>query len=497
MGTSSGKNAGSCKIIIAPILIGLLFIIMSLVGLDRSPVVQIDEPTLNDPAKELVFNGVFCSSVFAGQSGFETAYFWQPPGQALVMAAVYKLLGFGIWQTRLPGVIFGGIAVMLLYFLAMRLFNSRRAATIAALLFAFEPMYIQASRMSRMDTQCLVFVLLGILFFLRANTGDNKRYVWITLSGFLVGLAGITHPLAICWAIAIGLLIILIGPRNKLPSLICFLVAAAIPPAIWFGYAFQAPELFKAQFLHHSDWHIEKGSIFARISSEPVRYFEAYKKLPLLLIAYICGLVWVFAAAGISRKTKIIITVLFAVPFLFNAIFMIKLIVGYYYLHPGLILLVSTGAFIASIWPSPVRIPRNIGQWGITVLIILLICNILAVGIIGRYVVLAYQWDARDYRYVDAGISENIPPGSIVWGPPQVWYATERVGATLLLWGEPDPGKHDYAITLVTRPVDLPDGFTKIAEFGKPLPAVLGGLDIACTGYQMQLWRSELRRTLD
>ena len=42
------------------------FVLMNLIGLDRSSIVWVDEVTLNDPAKELAFNGVLRSSVFAG-----------------------------------------------------------------------------------------------------------------------------------------------------------------------------------------------------------------------------------------------------------------------------------------------------------------------------------------------------------------------------------------------------------------------------------------------
>ena len=63
------------------IILTIGFIILNLIGLDRSPPVWFDEVTLNDPAKELAFHGKLRSSVFAGFNGFDEAYFWQPPGQ--------------------------------------------------------------------------------------------------------------------------------------------------------------------------------------------------------------------------------------------------------------------------------------------------------------------------------------------------------------------------------------------------------------------------------
>ena len=37
--------------------IAIGFFLMNLIGLDRSPIVWMDEVTLNDPAKELALNG--------------------------------------------------------------------------------------------------------------------------------------------------------------------------------------------------------------------------------------------------------------------------------------------------------------------------------------------------------------------------------------------------------------------------------------------------------
>ncbi len=57
----NNRSKPSLKIII---LISLLFIGINLIGLDRSPIVWIDEVAMNDPAKELAFHGVLRSSVF-------------------------------------------------------------------------------------------------------------------------------------------------------------------------------------------------------------------------------------------------------------------------------------------------------------------------------------------------------------------------------------------------------------------------------------------------
>ena len=476
-----------------PILIAILFILLNLIGLSRTPIVLTDEATLNDPAKELAFHGKLRSSIFAGHSGFEDAYFWQPPGQVVVTAAVYKTFGFGIWQSRVPVLFFAAGVCILLYFLAMRLFNSHRAAAFASLLFAFDPRFIRASRSARMDAQCMFFSLLGVFLYLIADSDRKRRYMWIALSGLAIGIAGITHPIAIIWAITIIVLIIAIGPGSKIKSLVSFIIPAGLPAAIWLVYALRTPQLFLDQFVHHSNWHVLQGSIIQRLIEEPSRYMEAYRQSPILLLAYIVAFIWAMWTPLISRKIKITIAILVVVPVLFNALFMIKILVGYYYLHPILILAACTGAMIAALIPGRLTFPRNAKQLGITAFVILLVANILLAGIIGRYLVLAYQWEARDYRMVQEAVTDTIPPGSIVWGPTHVWYATEKVGAQLLILGEPDPKLHDFAVTLKLAPREMPPGFIKIRDIGIPVPLILGRFEVEHMAYQMEIWKSELR----
>jgi len=189
--------------------ISLAFVLMNLVGLSRSPMVWIDEVTLNDPAKELGVHGRFRSSIFHGYDGYDRGYFWQPPGQLLVMGAVYRVFGFGIWQTRIPGVLLGGGVLAALYLLTANLFDSRRAGLWAAGLFGLDPMFITLARSGRMDAQCLLLSLLSVDVCLRwaaaqATRSPYRSKAILAASGLLVGLAGITHPVAIAWALFRG-----------------------------------------------------------------------------------------------------------------------------------------------------------------------------------------------------------------------------------------------------------------------------------------------------
>ncbi len=483
---------------IRPILcIAVAFIFMNLVGLDRSPVVWIDEVTLNDPAKELALNGRFRSSVFAGYSGFERAYFWQPPGQPLVTAFVYKVFGFGIWQTRIPVVLFGASVLIILYIVTIQLFRSPKAASFAAMVLALDPSFIQRVRSGRMDAQCLFFALSAVILYLRAESLQKERhcgksYLFLAASGLSAGLAATTHPVAVSWAIALGLLILLsLQEGSKLKSLILFTLFTGLPFTLWILYAAASSnfELFQVQFLSHGQGHLAMGSILTRLVAELSRYQDAYKLVPVLLLAYGVALPWVIRNSQIGRKTKIKIAILFSVPLLFNALVMTKR-VGFYYLHPITILAVCLGTMLEKLVPVPLHVPkpnathRSVSVWFVS----LLLLNVLAGGIAGRYLVLAYQWHARDYSQVENAILQNIPQGAIVWGPPEIWYATEKAGAKLRLLGEPNCKIHDYIVTKVGKTTKLPDSARFIQEIGQPLPPIFGMIRVPSSDYRMQIW---------
>lgn len=473
-----------------PLLIAASFIALNLIGLDRSPVVWIDEVTLNDPAKELALHGQFRSSVFAGKDGFGEVYLWQPPGQTLVTAAVYRLLGFGIWQTRVPVVLFGGAALLALYLLTVQLSGSRTAAAIAAVLFGLDPTFIQTARSGRMDAQCLFFALCGVYCYLRSADAQKRSLHVLAVSGLCVGLAGVTHPVAVVWSLAMGLLIVLRGRRRLLLRFVVFGGAAGLPSLVWLLFAMQTPDLFKAQFIAHGEGHLSASSLLLRIWPEMARDASAYKRTPLLLLVYVGSFAWVCSSRPKAPRLRLRLVVLFAVPFLFNTFFMVKN-VGFYFLHPFAILAVCAGLMLSGVMPQRLADLKTIRGAAQAVALLLLLGKVLAGGIVGRYVTLAFQWRARDPRQITKPIAECVPPGSIVRGIPQVWYAVEESGSTLSLVGERDPEKQDF---LITSPrASAPPGFRKVRQIGRPLPLLLGRFRLRSADYQMVIWESELR----
>jgi len=361
------------------------------------------------------------------------------------------------------------------------------------MILGLDPKYIESARSGRMDTQSLFLALLGMLFFVHVLQDEDESGApsrRIVLAGVCLGLACITHPLAVAWVAALGVFTMLSREWGQLRKFLWMVVLAAMPTLFWILSAAVAGELelLKIQFLEHGSSRLSGGGVFIRILGEVIRYGAEYRLAPGLLALYFGGMAWVLWQRDRFRGAGMWLAIMFAVPALFNTLFMSKN-VGFYFLHPVAMLAIAAGAMTTALWgghfiPSTGRMASRVFR---SVLILALV-NVLAAGIIGRYVALSYQWLQRDYGPVARALAENVPPGSVVWGPPDIWYAVEQAGASLRIRGEPDPGRHDFLVTKVTGNTVLPSGIRKVGEFGAALPPVFGLVQLHSADYRMRVW---------
>lgn len=466
--------------------------------------VWLDEVALCDPGRELAQHGTLRSSVYGDFPGFERRYFWQPPGQALVAAACYKLFGFGVWQTRIPGLLFGAAALAIIYLLAWRLLEDSLAAAFAAAILGLYPAFIATARAARMDTECLFFVLLATAFYLEGHWRPSRTYLCYGASGLSLGLAGMFHPIAVFWAAALGSLVLLIGGEGRFLKLGWLAFCASLFPLLWLGWAFSTPDLFRIQFLSHGMAHLVKGTLAQRLGSEIYVDVGNNLRVPTLLAAYAAGTIWVLFFARLRWDVKVILATLFSVPFTLIAIFMVKG-AGPYYLYPVSVLTLCAGSMLARLWKAGIA---SVPRWSRTALMslpILLFANLFAAGLGGRWLMLACQYRERNYQQVEAPVRAMIPKGSIVLGPAQAWYAVINAGASLRLQSvnfdvsqpptQANPRVHDFVFRWSSKSLNesLP-GFHEVQRIGAPLPPLFGRFRVSDSAdYQLEIWKSDFR----
>ena len=93
-------------------------------------------------------------------------YYW-------LMSASYKIFGVSLVSARLTSAIFGGLAIGLLYLVAVRLFESR-TALYSVLILPATFLYFQISRWATTDIVMNFFIILAMYFFVRLYQSDFK-----------------------------------------------------------------------------------------------------------------------------------------------------------------------------------------------------------------------------------------------------------------------------------------------------------------------------------
>ena len=192
-----------------------LYLLVSLRHLEALPQVYEDEPWLASTGFKLATRGIFGSDMFAGFYGMESHYYEYMPLQPMLLAATYRLVGFGLFQTRLEPVMMGLLTLALTYALGRRLFGPGVGALAVGLMLftrftAMTPSHLtgilllDVARIARYDIVVPVFGLASLHAYVSARKRADAR--WYALAGMLAGLSGLAHVYGALWIVAYGLL---------------------------------------------------------------------------------------------------------------------------------------------------------------------------------------------------------------------------------------------------------------------------------------------------
>ena len=105
-----------------------------------------------------------------------------PPLAKLITAGSIRLLGDNAYGWRIPSVLFGTLAVVLMYRIARRLSDDPYVGLLAAALLAFDNLVFVHGRIFTLDISMLAFLLLGFDFYLAGRS---------TLAGLALALAAL------------------------------------------------------------------------------------------------------------------------------------------------------------------------------------------------------------------------------------------------------------------------------------------------------------------
>jgi len=136
-----------------------------------------------------------------------------PPVYGVAGYTSTLVFGKNAFALRLPAVVFGLAAVLLMYGIALRLTKRRDIALAAALLQATQPIFIQFSRIAWEPSSELPF-LLGGLYALIVAIQRQLSARWLALAALLLGITSYTYMAGWFYAAILGFGLIALNVRT-------------------------------------------------------------------------------------------------------------------------------------------------------------------------------------------------------------------------------------------------------------------------------------------
>jgi 4-amino-4-deoxy-L-arabinose transferase-like glycosyltransferase len=483
----------------AVIIIASLFIAFQSFDISTYPLVHSDQALLNDPGLQLLTTGRFRSDLLSQNPGSEEHYFWQPPGLALTAALSYSIFGFGIWQTRLPSIVFGAAALVVLFLLVRFVSNKTLPAALVTLLLFSWPNWVLTSKDARMDTAAIFFLLVSTLLLFRAIDVPNLfQPVRIFVSGLAASAAAFFHPAAFTWFASLVCVIAVFSSARKIASISIFCLGSSIIIGAWLLYGLYYAPAFEAQFVTNLINRTHEGGVISAIPMELARYLRELMRFPAFFpMAFIAtGKLWTSKIAW-TRRFKLLALTWMTLAVL-NALLAGKQS-GFYTLYPFVLLLSLISIGIAEFW-NPQTPASKWQRILVAIVCVGFVLNSAAFAYGPRVLAFAWQSKERNYAKQFRKLSELLRPGDQVWGSAAAWYAVVSDCARLdsqpesvpFLWRTfPVPERHRF---IVTEPKGQQFvGFKKLGVFGSDLPLIFGSR-LSNAPYLFELWESNEAR---
>jgi 4-amino-4-deoxy-L-arabinose transferase-like glycosyltransferase len=264
------------KIILSFVFILAVFLIFF--QFTDTPKVWVDEGLFTEMAKNVALHGVWgvqtAPGVFSLMNVSQISVSYPV---ILPVALSLKIFGNGIWQARLPMVLYMLVLVFLFYFFSKKRYGFYPAILSVLSLISFSPFYGNG-RPVLGEVPGLVFGVLGVWFLLLWEESSFKNKKWALLSGLAFGLAAATKEIFLL-GIPLALIISLILWFKKIEdkkTLAIFWLSFVPPVLIWaYIHLISSNSLlnFIPNFLHLASNHSSSISLTHTILNNLARFF--------------------------------------------------------------------------------------------------------------------------------------------------------------------------------------------------------------------------------
>jgi 4-amino-4-deoxy-L-arabinose transferase-like glycosyltransferase len=118
----------------------------------------------------------------------------EPVGETLLVTAVWEITGIQRWQpVALARILLDAFAALLIYRIAMRLFKRRRAALLAAAMYAAYPPIAELVINPNTDVWSVEFAIAILALWLEA-INSPRPWRWFVACGLVTGFGAYFHP---------------------------------------------------------------------------------------------------------------------------------------------------------------------------------------------------------------------------------------------------------------------------------------------------------------
>ncbi|WP_244501940.1 ArnT family glycosyltransferase [Terriglobus roseus] len=146
-----------------------------------------------------------------GPNDIENHFDARPPGTAIVISGVFRMLGVGQVQARLGSVVAAIIVLLAVYRIGLDVLG-RNGAIVAVLVAATDNFLVASARTARPEALTTMAVMLSLWAMVRY--ARSPQMLWAFASGILIALAAMFHITVLGFVISFGLLAIVIDHRG-------------------------------------------------------------------------------------------------------------------------------------------------------------------------------------------------------------------------------------------------------------------------------------------
>lgn len=439
------------------VVLAAFYLITTLPNLGNDPIVGGDEGWIISASEKLATEGVFGSDLFAGFYRAEELYYFNLPLHHLVLAGWFKVVGVGLTEARLVGVIYGLVCLLFTCLIGRQLGGPWVGTGAAALLVFLRLNLTPFTGLTLTDLGAIVRYDLAVLPFalaaayLLGRRPDAPSMTVVALAGLLLGLASLTQFIGAFFALPFGLFLLTTAqpwPRRVQQTVLCAAVAL-LPFLPYFAYIAIDVESFRGQAraVEQETAFLSPSFYIDNLLGEPSRYAlstgldglpesprdlvrRPSARLVMYLIAPLAAVAAGLQAARGSGRHRLLILLLLLLPLQFALFESTKRFVYWVIVVPFLCIAIADLACLALTWRPPKRLQLWAASAVVAMAAVLFLAEGAAVGV--KDVIEAP--DAADYAALGQKIAEAVPPGARVIGDNRLWLTMrEQEHRSLLL----------------------------------------------------------------